>query len=186
MEYDCRDDSGAGRFLSDRIGAPERSITSLTRTERRVITDAMRQTLYDLDRFYSIEKASLALFDTVKDRLCITHLYLDGTFKTSITLALPDRRSLLHQIYYQGFPVADNYPSLLAGSVIEKKILTGDEILSVLVVPLVCDGDRLGILSLGSTREAAFSPYLEGLGENIVNRFAAGVHLLLSAHTDSE
>jgi len=183
MEYDFTDESGADRFISDRSHTAERSITSLTREERRRITETMRQAISDLDRFYTIEKASLALFDAARGRLCITHLYFHGAFKTSLTLVLPDQRSLLHQIYDQGFPVADNYPSLLADGVIEKKILMGPETRSVLVAPLACDGVKLGVLSLGSVKEAAFGPYLDGIGENIVNRFAAGLARLLSAAT---
>jgi hypothetical protein len=125
------------------------------------------------------------LFDAIKSRLCITHLYFHGDFKTSLTLVLPDRRSLLHQVYYQGFPVADNYPSLLATSIIEKKILTGPKTRSVLMAPLVRDGTRLGLLNLGSVTEATFSPYLDGIGENIVNRFAAGLHRLLIRAVDA-
>lgn len=186
MEYDFSDDSGIDRFVSNRPRKAARSITSLTREERRRITERMRQAISDLDRFYTVEKASLALFDATGERLCITHLYFHGAFKTSLTLVLPDQHSLLHQIHDQGFPVADNYPSLLTGSVIERKILMGPETRSVLVAPLVHDGAKLGLLSLASVKEAAFGPYLDGIGENIVNRFAAGLARLLSTATAVE
>lgn len=186
MEYDFSENARPDRVLSNRADSARRSVTALTRDERRRITESMQKTISDLDRFYCIEKASLALFDTTKNRLCITHLYVHGEFKTSLTLVLPDRRSLLHQIFHQGFPVADNYPSLLTTGVIERKILMGRETQSVLVAPLVCDGVRLGLLNLGSVKEAAFSPYLEGIGENIVNRFAACLDPLLSAPADTK
>jgi hypothetical protein len=43
----------------------------------------------------------------------------------------------------------------------------------VLIVPLIRDGNRLGVLSLASPKDSAFSIYIDGVGETVVARFAA-------------
>ncbi len=179
MLEDFFDDSNAGRNVSAQARAARPSIPSLTRDDRTRITRMMQRAIEDMERHYAVEKASLALYDHTRDKLCITHLYLNGTFKTSLTLILPDQHSLLYQIYDQGFPVADNYPSLLASTVIEKKILMGPNTRSVLIVPLIHEGIRLGVLSLASADSAAFSTYLEGVGEKALICFAAALNAVI-------
>jgi transcriptional regulator with GAF, ATPase, and Fis domain len=166
------DDSDYSEFLMLRSQQARSSSIRFTPANSDIITRLMRRLLAELDHYYPIEKASLALYDPVDDRLCISHLHHDGAFKTGLALALPDGRSLMYQILQQGFPVADNYPGHITAGVVEKKILLGDQTKSVLLVPLVHDGDRLGVLSLASPKESAFSIYLDGVGESMIRRFA--------------
>lgn len=147
----------------------------LTPAHGSAITRLMRRLLADLSQYYPIEKASLALYDPSSDRLSVSHLYLDGKFKTGLTLALPDHRSLLYQVLQQGFPIADNYPEQIAAGVVERKILLGSRTKAALIIPLIRDGNRLGVLSLASSKDSAFSIYLDGVGETMVARFAAGL-----------
>jgi GAF domain-containing protein len=145
----------------------------LTPAHGNAITRLMRRLLADLNQYYPVEKASLALYDPDNDRLSVSHLYLDGRFKTGLTLALPDHRSLLYQVLQQGFPIADNYPEQVAAGIVERKILLGNHTRAVLIVPLIRDGNRLGVLSLASPKDSAFSIYIDGVGETVVARFAA-------------
>jgi len=147
----------------------------LTQVHGDAVTRLIRRLLVDLNQYFPIEKASLALYDPSSDRLCVSHLYNDGEVKTGLALALPDGRSLLYQILQQGFPIADNYPESITAGTVEKKILLGSRTKSVLIIPLIHGGERLGVLSLASAKGSAFSIYLDGVGESIVARFAAAL-----------
>ncbi len=149
--------------------------TRLTPAYDDAVIGLLRRLLADLSHYYSIEKASLALYEPADGRLYISHLYTDKAVKTGLTLVLPDSDSLLHQILQQGFPVADNYPKQIAAGVVEKKILLGSRTRSVLIVPLIHDGNRLGVLSLASPDDAAFSVYLDGVGESYIRRFVVAL-----------
>lgn len=173
MQDNSWDESDLTKFLMPQPVCTRALSARLTPAHGNAITRLMRRLLADLNQYYPVEKASLALYDPSNDRLSISHLYLDGRFKTGLTLALPDHRSLLYQVFQQGFPIADNYPEQVAGGVVERKILLGNRTRAVLVVPLIHDGNRLGVLSLASPKDSAFSIYLDGVGETVVARFAA-------------
>jgi transcriptional regulator with GAF, ATPase, and Fis domain len=173
MRDDPYDEAGFREFLLPRP-ADDRPLTArLTPSHGHAITRLMRRLIADLERYYPIEKAALAIYDRLRDRLCVSHLHYDGQFKTGLTLALPDRRSLMYQILQQGFPIADNYPQQITAGIVERKIILGERTRSVLIVPLIHDGDYLGVISLASPRESAFSLYLDGVGETMVARFVA-------------
>lgn len=169
------DDSEFTGFLMPHSTSAGMFSAPLTPAQGDTVTRLLWRLLADLNHYYPIEKASLALYDPAGDRLCVSHLFHGGEVKTGLTLALPDGRSLLYQILQQGFPVADNYPEQIAAGVVERKILLGSRTRSVLIVPLIHDGDRLGVLSLASPKDAAFSIYLDGAGESFVRRFAAAL-----------
>lgn len=166
------DDSEFTDFLIPQSKPAGAFSARLTPARGDTVTHLLRRLLADLGHYYPIEKASLALYDPLRDRLCVSHLCLDGKIKTGLTLALPERRSVLYQILQQGFPVADNYPEQVTAGVVEKKILLGSRTKSVLIIPIIHDGNRLGVLSLASQKDAAFSIYLDGVGESLVTRFA--------------
>jgi len=180
MQDNSFDDSDFSEFLMPRSQQAQPSSIRFTPANGDAITRLMRRLLGELDHYYPIEKASLALYDHAGARLCVSHLYHDGTVKTGLALALPDGRSLLYQILQQGFPVADNYPELIAAGTVEKKILLGSRTKSVLIIPLIHDGDRLGVLSLASPKDSAFSIYLDGAGESTVGRFVTDLEDVFS------
>ncbi len=180
MQDNSFDDADFTEFLMPQAGSVRPFSIRLTTVNGDAITCLMRRLLADLDHYYPIEKASLALYDPGGKRLFVSHLYHDGDFKTGLALALPDSGSLLYQILQQGFPVADNYPELIASGIVERKILLGPGTKSVLIVPLIHADCRLGILSLASPKESAFSIYLDGVGESFVRRFGAALDTIVS------
>jgi transcriptional regulator with GAF, ATPase, and Fis domain len=124
-----------------------------------------------LGRFYTINKASLSFYDGTTRRLRVTHIYENRSMKAGLALNFSINKSTMYQILVQGYPVADNYPEHFSGNIIEKKILLSTGSRSVLIVPLVLEGVRMGLLSLASVNESAFGLYLEGIGEGMVADF---------------
>lgn len=145
------------------------------------INRLLKKLLSRLSRVFSIEKASLIIYDHEKDSLRVTHMLNKGTLRSSLALTIPDNFSLLHQVFMQGYPIVDNYPELISRNVIEKKILLARDTQSVAVIPLIYDGTRLGLLSLASHKESAFSLYLEGMGEDNVVEFVAELSRVLTS-----
>jgi GAF domain-containing protein len=140
------------------------------RTSRR-INLLLGKLVIKLRRYFAIEKTLLAFYDPASDHLRVTHLLADGALRSSLTLTIPNHASLLYQVLLQGYPVADNYPDLVTGNIIEKKLLLCPSAKSLLVIPLVHNGCRLGLLSLASSKECDFGLYLEGAGERFVADF---------------
>lgn len=134
-----------------------------------------------LGRHFPIEKGSLALYVGGRDSFRVTHV-IDGlVLKTGLMLHVPVGDSVIYQVFSQGFPVIDNFPEHLAVSLVERKILLSSLTRSVLFVPLECDGQRFGVLSLSSGTENAFHPYLEGTGADPVVYFSRQLGGLLLA-----
>jgi hypothetical protein len=147
------------------------------------IAKMFRRLIARLGRHFPIDRASLALYDPDKNRLCVTHMYAKRTVKAGLTLTIPNRNSILHQILEQGYPIVDHYPELMTSDLIERKLLLGSAARSVLVIPLVSDAVRLGLASLTSSEATAFGLYLEGVGEEIVVQFVERLGALLPAAT---
>ena len=147
------------------------------------IAKMFRRLIVRLGRLFPIEKASLALYDPDKNRLCVTHMFAKRTVKAGLTLTIPSRNSILYQILEQGYPIVDHYPELMTSDLVERKLLLGSAARSVLVIPLVSGGVRLGLASLTSSESTAFSLYLEGEGEEIVDQFVERLEALLPATT---
>jgi len=142
-----------------------------SRKTKKRIRDQLRKLVNRLSRVYNIDRVSVAFFNPDQESLCVTHMLTGGAYKSSLTLTLPGGRSLLYQVLMQGYPIVDNYPELMTGNIIEKKILVTSATASVAVIPLIYDGAKLGVLSLGSPDQAAFGTYLEGVGEECVDDF---------------
>lgn len=158
---------------------PGSTVTDISRSHHKMINRLLKKLIAKMHRFFEIEKASLAIYDADREALRVTHLYSKGALRSSLTLTIPSRSSLLYQVLHQGFPVADNYPELVAENVIEKRLLLTAATKSILVIPLIHDGRRLGLLSLASPRDSVFSVYFEGKGENVVADFVERlVHVL--------
>ncbi|MCP4567823.1 MAG: hypothetical protein GY841_09625 [FCB group bacterium] len=132
---------------------------------------SFHQLIEKLGRFFVIDKASLAFYDDNAKRLRVTHMYDNRSLKTGLTLNFPTKGSMLYQVLAQGFPVADNYPDHISAGIIEKKILLNNATRSVLMVPLLLDSTKLGLLSLASSNENVFGLYLEGVGVGMVEQF---------------
>ena len=128
----------------------------------------LQKTLARLGRFYSIEMAALVRYFDERDNLHITHIYKDHAWHTGLTLIIRNTISTMYQVLAQGFPVADNYPRQISTNIIERKILLSETTRSVLIIPLIYDGRKLGVLTLSSPDEGAFGTYLDGVGEGIV------------------
>ncbi len=134
-----------------------------------------------LGRFYAIDKASLSFYDGTTGRLRVTHIYENRSLKAGLALNFSVKRSTMYQVLMQGYPVSDNYPEHISGNIIEKKILLSSGARSVLIVPLVFEGVRMGLLSLASVNESVFGLYLEGIGEGMVADFVEKLGEMLNS-----
>jgi transcriptional regulator with GAF, ATPase, and Fis domain len=143
----------------------------INRTDHKMIGRLLKDLLNRLDRTYTINKASLTFYDPDQTVLRVTHMLTRGVMKSGLTLTIPNRSSLLYQILMQGYPVVDNYPKLVTGNIIEKKILLSSKTRSLLIIPLIHNNIRLGVLNLASPDESVFGLYLEGVEVNAVGEF---------------
>jgi len=146
MSREFFDDAGRGGH-SLRSSLPPKPFYEIGRSDHDVINRLFKNLLARLNRFYTIEKASLALYDHDQDCLHVTHMLSKGGLKSGLTLTIPSRHSLLYQVLRQGYPIVDNYPELMSRNVIEKKILLGPVTRSVAVIPLIYDGVLGGLLT---------------------------------------
>lgn len=160
-------------FASDTIGPP----TIITAP--KAATRALNNLLLSLKRMYTIDKAALIIYDENIDRMCVTHFMSRGVMKSGLALTIPNQSSLLYQILRQGFPVADNCPQLMSDNIIERKILLSPGARSVVIIPLIDNFRRLGLISLTSPIDSAFSVYIDGVGEDHVADFAHELRLMV-------
>jgi len=168
------DDDGRNSILqsTNRSRLPH---IDLGRSNHKVIHRLLKGLISRLNRSYTIEKASLAIYDQENNNLRVTHMLTKGTLKSGLTLTIPNQTSLLYQVLLQGYPVVDNYPELISANIIEQKILLGRRTQSVIVIPLIYDCHKLGVLSLASPDESAFGLYLDGVGEDMVAEFVGSL-----------
>lgn len=170
MEF-IHDDADSLDYFLNRNRSKESPNLGNEAGNSRELDRLFRQLINKLRRFYNIGKASLALFESATDRLRVTHIYENGALRKGLTLNFGTHNSVMLQILKQGYPVADNYPEHITANIIEKRILLAPDTRSVLIIPLIAGGNRLGIINLASQQQAGFGLYLEGVGEGIIARF---------------
>lgn len=156
----------------------EETVTqTLTTQPTAEVTELLERVLSKLSRLFSVDKASLALFNFSDHNLHVSHIYKNKHLNKGITLIIQPTDSTMYQVLMQGFPVVDNYPDHITANVIERKILLSESTKSLLIVPLVCDCYKLGVLTLSSNDECAFGTYLEGVGEGIVAELSTALFI---------
>ncbi|MCK5126407.1 MAG: GAF domain-containing protein [candidate division Zixibacteria bacterium] len=148
-----------------------------TKIDPKGIDTLLRQTIAKLSRFFSIEKASLSHFNPNQNNLHVTHIYKRRRWNTGLTLIIQNNNSNMYQVLMQGYPVADNYPDHISSNIIERKIILSERTKSVLIIPLMYDCQKVGLLTLSSESEGAFGTYIDGLGEGIVAELTAGLYI---------
>ncbi|MEE9442618.1 MAG: hypothetical protein V3V99_08110 [candidate division Zixibacteria bacterium] len=145
------------------------------------IRDLLQNLLGRMGRFFNIERGALSFLDAQNEKMHISHMLKNGHINTGVTLVIKNKSSIMYQTLDHGFPVADNFPEHISSSTIEKKILTSDATRSVLMIPLITDSVRIGVLSLSSRDECAFGTYLEGVGKGFVDDFADRLYQMFTA-----
>ncbi|MFH1700213.1 MAG: hypothetical protein ABIE07_06465 [Candidatus Zixiibacteriota bacterium] len=147
----------------------------------KIISELLQNLWGKIGRFFNIERGALSFLDSQNEKMLITHMLKNGQINSGVTLVIKKKNSIMHQSLEHGFPIADNFPEHLSGSTIEKKILMSDDTRSVLLIPLIMDSVRIGVLSLSSVEECAFGTYFEGLGKGFVYEFTDRLYHLLTA-----
>lgn len=150
---------------------PNREVIDLDKLRDKNISTQLSRLIRKLGRFYPIDKGSLAIYDERTNQIHISHIYRNHGITSSMTLVIPAEGGTLHQVLKQGYPVADNFPDCFSESIIEKKLLLSHETMSLLVIPLISNGVKLGLLSLSSPKASAFGIYLDGVGTAMVDNF---------------
>jgi transcriptional regulator with GAF, ATPase, and Fis domain len=143
------------------------------------LSQSFSDLIQTLNRQFSIERAALAICDDRKECLRVTHIYERNAVKSGLTLTIPGPKSTMYHVLKQGFPVADNYPDLFAGNIIEKRIMMTPESKAVLTIPLRVDGHDLGVVNLASREPGAFGLFIEGIAVDPVEQFGAMLYTTL-------
>jgi transcriptional regulator with GAF, ATPase, and Fis domain len=152
----------------------------LTPRTNRKISDLLQNLLSKMGRFFNIERGALSFLDTQNEKMRITHMLKNGHINTGVTLVIKNKNSIMHQTLDHGFPIADNFPEHISNSTIEKKILMSENTRSVLMIPLITNSVRIGVLSLSSKDECTFGTYLEGMGKGFVDEFTDQLYQMLT------
>lgn len=153
---------------------------SLTPKTNKKTSELLQNVFSKMGRFFNIERGALSFLDAQNDKMRITHMLKNNHINTGVTLVIKNKNSIMYQTLDNGFPVADNFPEHISNCNIEKKILMSEVTRSVLMIPLVQDSIRIGVLSLSSTDECAFGTYLEGVGKGFVDEFTKQLSRMLT------
>lgn len=140
---------------------------------------AFNRVIGKLGRFYSIDRASLAILNSESSTFRVTHIKDKGSLKKGLALNFAASRTTMFQVLKQGYPVADNFPEQISNNIIEKRILLSSNACSVMMIPLIYDNLRIGVLNLTSIQPSAFGLYLDGIGEGAVAEFVHDLYQLL-------
>lgn len=149
----------------------KRNAIDLKKLGAKNISTLMIRLIGRLNRFYPIDKGSLAIYEEDSNRLHLSHIFRNNSITSGMTLIIPANGGTMHQVLKQGYPVADNFPDRFTESIIEKKLLLSFDTMSLLVIPLNANGIQMGLLSLSSPKPSAFGIYLDGVGTAMVDSF---------------
>lgn len=110
-----------------------------------------------LDKFFSLSRASLALYEPEFDLINIPHLRVGKDNLQGVLIHLPGRGTLMKKVMEAGTIWICHYPLTRDWNEIERKILLEEHSTSLAIVPLDLGGSMLGTLNLASPAPFAFS-----------------------------
>ncbi|NIP43687.1 MAG: GAF domain-containing protein [candidate division Zixibacteria bacterium] len=110
-----------------------------------------------LDKFFAINRASLALYDEENDLMSITHVQINREFRNGVHLNVVAGKTLMKKVLDSGHVYVRDYSQDIEAIELEKKILMDKNSKSLAIIPLVHGNKKIGTLNITSSSYQAFS-----------------------------
>lgn len=147
-----------------------RSFTALFRKHKNVYKLFFAMTK-KLNKFFSISTAILVLYSTADDRLKVIAIRRPNYAREGLTLTLPQKDSLLYDVFKNATPHIEHFPADFKGNFIEQKLLFDSHIKSLVICPIKYEGSALGLVCFTSPTVYAFEMFEEGLADALIEQF---------------
>jgi hypothetical protein len=152
-------------------GSLRRTIESISSRQ-----DLFKSLIRKLDKFFAIHKASYSIFDGKKQMVRVPVVYQRGETRSGIVISLAANKSLMRKVLRGANVYTEDFPKLMEGDLVERRILLLEDTSSLAIVPLRIDSIEVGTLNLASPAPFAFSiissRLLDYLFEMVSIRFA--------------
>jgi transcriptional regulator with GAF, ATPase, and Fis domain len=110
-----------------------------------------------LDKFFAINRASLALYDARNDQMSITNIQVGKELKSGVQINMVAEKTLMKQVLNDEHIFVLHFAEDIDTLEIEKKILIDKESRSLAIIPLSFAGKKIGTLNITSASYYAFS-----------------------------
>lgn len=149
--------------LESSLNFAERAQASIFKSLKKVINSSYtRYELFmklcsKLDKFFAINRASLAIYDEFDDLMKISHIKIDKDYKNGVQINILAPETLMKRVLDDGNIYVRNFFQYIDGLELEKKILLDDSSKSLAIIPLIWEGEKVGTFNLTSKSYLAFS-----------------------------
>lgn len=110
-----------------------------------------------LDKFFAINRASLALYDESQDQMSITHIQVGKDLKSGVQINIIAEETLMKRVLESDRIYILHFAEDIDTLEIEQKILIDKESRSLAIIPLSFAGKKIGTLNITSASYYAFS-----------------------------
>jgi transcriptional regulator with GAF, ATPase, and Fis domain len=110
-----------------------------------------------LDKFFVINRASLALYDDQNNHMSITHIQVGKDLKNGVQINIMAEKTIMKRVLDDDHIFVLDFAEDLETLEIEKKILLDRESHSLAIIPLSFAGKKIGTLNVTSGSYYAFS-----------------------------
>lgn len=153
----------AVRRLESSLNFAERAQASIFKSLKKVINSSYtRYELFmklcaKLDKFFAINRASLAIYDEYNDQMKISHMKVGKEYKNGVLINIMASKTLMKRVLDDGNIYVRNFFQFIDGLELEKKILLDNSSRSLAIIPLIWEGEKIGTFNLTSKSYLAFS-----------------------------
>jgi len=124
-----------------------------------------------LNKFFSLSKAILVVRSPRDNNLKVVALKGQKSIRQGLALSLPEKNSLLYNVFDDCEIYTQNFPKDFEGNFVEKKLLIDNETSSIAVCPIRNDDSTHGLLCLASPIIYAFDMFGEGFLDSVLEQF---------------
>jgi hypothetical protein len=153
----------AVRQLESSLSFAEQAQASIFKSLKKVINSSYtRYELFmklcaKLDKFFAINRASLAFYDKYDDLMKISHIKVGKEYKNGVQINIMASKTLMKRVLDDGNIYVRNFFQFIDGIELEKKILLDNSSRSMALIPLIWEDEKIGTFNLTSKSYLAFS-----------------------------
>jgi len=144
-------------------------------TDRQDPRDIFSVFTRHLEKVYAIKRGFLAIRDGDLTRFTAVASWRQGHERRNLSLALPQRGSLLQKVAEDGQVYAETFAQLYDGNMIERRLLMDDDTQAFMLRPLKHAGRVVAMLAYASDDENAFAAFNESVIDPLIDRFAEAI-----------
>lgn len=149
--------------MESSLNFAERAQASIFKSLKKVINSSYtRYELFmklcaKLDKFFAINRASLAMYDEPDDLMKISYIKVAKDYKNGVQINILASKTLMKRVLDDGNIYVRNFFQYIDGLELEKKILLDKSSKSLAIIPLIWKGEKIGTFNLTSKSYLAFS-----------------------------